>query len=92
MQILFICGIIVELIVEFLKRPVPEKYKNTVVPLISMAVGVIIAFETKQGIFELMGVPFEYEWVDYFFTGLAYSGGSRGLHELMRRINGTAKT
>ena len=86
--ILVICSLIVQFIVERVKQPVPEKYRKAVVPLLSVAVGLVIAFGTEVGIFGVIGIPFEPAWVDYALTGVAYSGGSCAVNELIKKISG----
>lgn len=92
MTVFFVCAIIVEFIVELIKKPIAAQYTGFVVPILSIIVGLVIAFGTKQGIFTLIGVPFAYDWLDYILTGLAYSGGSRSIHELIRKVTSASTT
>ena len=56
--VLIICSIIVQFTVERVKQPIPEKFRAAGVPLLSAAVGFVIAFGTGVGVFGVTGIPF----------------------------------
>lgn len=83
---LVICAIIVQFLVERVKPLIFVQWRKWVVPLISMAAGIAVAYFTQTGLFEVIGLPLSNEYADYIFTGFAYSGGSGAVNELIKMV------
>ena len=89
---MLVCSVIVQFTVERLKQPfahlLPEHRKKTIVPLIALAVGLLIAAGSRLCLFTAMGIPFHYGWLGYALTGVAFSGGSGAFNELIKSVAG----
>lgn len=86
---------LVEVVVEILKPlyvKLEEILDNREVPVeidivISMVIGIVLAFGAKVNIFEVLDIPFAWAPVAYVITGLLLSKGSNFTHDFFERFS-----
>jgi len=87
LTILIILSIIVQFLVDRIKLVIPIKKVGIVelAPIYALVIGMLIAFTTAINMLALLGYK-SFPIVGYILTGLAISGGSVGIHELIAKI------
>ena len=83
---LLICAVIVQFVTERFKFIILEQWKPWAVPLIATVIGVAIAYATQIGLLDVLEIKSCNEHIDYVLTGIAYSGGSAALNELIKSV------
>lgn len=79
-------AIIVERVVEIIKRPLPIESK-LIVP-ISMGVGVLLALTVNADLLVLLGFDAQIPFVGIVSTGLLLSAGANGFNSVLGALNG----
>lgn len=89
MLILVLLGIIVESTVEILKSLYEEKKLN-IDNLMSIVIGLVIAFTTNVNILDIIEVN-NHPIIGLILTGILISRGSNYIHDLIDNINSVGK-
>lgn len=76
-------AIIIEFIVEVIKKAVPEKSLNYFTPALwSILISLIICFTLRLDFFSVFGIAPRWEWPLIALTGILLSAGSVPVHHL----------
>lgn len=80
-------AIIVEYVVGVLKEKLPATATKYVDPnLLSLIIGVLVAFAFTLDVFSAFGFTTEWVWIAYLLTGILIAGGSKLWHELISKL------
>lgn len=84
----FAAGLAIQQLLELLdsiliRRILPEEWKKVVLGLLSLIVGLCLAFFAKLHVLELLGAPYVPPW-DELTTGLIISGGTQGINSILK--------
>lgn len=82
-------GVLVEFVVEIVKSIVEGGKVNKSV-ILSLVVGVAVAFTTQVDTLVLLGIPAYIPHVGVVISGILISRGSNILHTLLERLNGVS--
>ena len=80
-------GVLVEFVVEIIKSVIDNGKVNKNVVL-SLAVGILIAFTTQIDTLELLDIPAYIPYVGVVISGILVSRGSNIVHSLMEKLQG----
>lgn len=92
---IFILAVVVEKLVELFKTLVyalpflPEKFKPMTLELISLGLGILLAYETNINSLTLMGVETLDPLVGVVITGLVIGKGSNFAHDFYHYVSKT---
>lgn len=93
LSLIFILAVVVEKLVDLFKTIVyaipflPDKFKPITLELLSLGVGIILAYETNSNSLTLMGVNTIDPWVGTIITGLVIGKGSNFAHDFFHYVN-----
>lgn len=93
LSLIFILAVVVEKLVDLFKSVVyaipflPEKFKPITLELLSLGVGIILAYETNSNSLTLMGVKTIDPLVGIIITGLVIGKGSNFAHDFFHYVN-----
>lgn len=87
---IIVLSLIIQFIVERVKTPIPEEYREWAVPLVALVLGIILAITCKIGFLLTLNITVEPIIIDYILTGIILSGGSTLVNELIKVLQ-TAK-
>jgi len=82
---LIILGTLCEAVVEWAKDIAPA-IEGTKAKVLSLVVGLVLAFGAGQNLFALIGIEFTYPVVGVILSGMVISRGSNYIHDLIKRI------
>lgn len=91
--LVFLLSMVVEKLVQLFKDLVaaipilPDKFKPLTLELISLAFGILLAFQTKMNAFELLDVHFSSANVGMFITGLVIGKGANFAHDFFQSFS-----
>jgi len=95
----FVIQVVVDLIKGWMQSlPLPENFHKYTAIVVSLAAGVVVAYETDVGLLAALGVSVKDTWVDIIFTGLMLAGGSNIINQIieylrtLRKTNGTGSS
>lgn len=80
-------GVLVEFVVEIIKSVIDNGKVNKNVVL-SLAIGILIAFTTQIDTLELLNIPAYIPYVGVVISGILVSRGSNIVHSLMEKLQG----
>lgn len=87
LTLVVLLAVVVEKIVELFKTLVysipflPDKFRPLTLELISLASGVLLAYETEINALDLVGVPTQHPLFGMIVTGLVIGKGSNFAHD-----------
>lgn len=85
--LVLVLSIIVEAIMEYVKKMVPEVAEKTwLVLLITCAIGIFTAISFGIDLFELMGVESKIPYVGCVLTGILCARGSNYMYDLIGKF------
>lgn len=90
---IFILAVVIEKLVELFKALVyalpflPENFKPITLELISLGLGILLAYETNINALSLMGVETLDPLVGIIITGLVIGKGSNFAHDFFHYVN-----
>lgn len=84
----FAAGLAIQQLLELLdsiliKHVLPEEWKKFVLGLLSLIIGLCLAFFAKLHVLEPLGAPSIWPW-DELTTGLIISGGTQGINSILK--------
>lgn len=89
----FIVQVLVDLIKGWMsKLPLPEDFHKYTAIVVSIAAGIVIAYETDIGLLAALGVGVKHEWVEIIFTGLMLAGGSNIINQIIEYLRTIRKS
>lgn len=80
-------GVLVEFVVEIIKSVIDNGKVNKNVVL-SLVIGILIAFTTQIDTLELLNIPAYIPYVGVVISGILISRGSNIVHSLMEKLQG----
>ena len=86
--IFVVLAMLVEFVVDVIKKIIPIKTLGQVEvpPLISVIIGILVAWLVKADIFVALGFQPQYEVASWVITGVIISAGSKTVHELVSKL------
>lgn len=93
LSLIFTLAVVVEKLVDLFKTVVyatpflPDKFKPITLELLSLGVGIILAYETNSNSLTLMGVKTIDPLVGIIITGLVIGKGSNFAHDFFHYVN-----
>ena len=89
-----ILAMLVEFIVDVLKKVIPIKTLGPVEvpPLLSVVIGIIVAWLVRADIFAALGFVPQHEVASWIITGIIISAGSKTVHELISKLRESRPT
>ena len=85
---LFILSVLAQYSTERLKFLIPDQAKSLAVPLLSLVICLILTFSCKIDLLLLFNIAEVEPLVGQALTGIAISGGSVALNEIIKVLNG----
>ncbi len=81
-----VLAVIVEVLTNGVKSLFPFLKGNSS-RFIAAAIGILLCFYTKIGIFSRLEIGITYEFIDYLITGIIISRGSNAVHDVISVFN-----
>ena len=97
LSLVVILAIVVEKLVELFKRLVyimpflPTKFRPLTIEIFSLALGILLAYESQINALDLLGVPTQDNIVGIIVTGLVIGKGSNFAHDFFHNFNQKGK-
>ncbi|MGI6148846.1 MAG: hypothetical protein GX195_08660 [Firmicutes bacterium] len=77
---------LVEVLTNMVKSLVPNLDKRHIT-LVAGVLGVLVAAITRTGVLHALEIPVQFDYVDYFITGVLISRGANIVHDLAKTLN-----
>lgn len=93
LSLVVLLAVVVEKVVDLFKTIVsaipflPDKFRPLTIELISLATGILLAYETQVNALSLIGIQTKNEVVGVILTGLVIGKGANFAHDFFHRFN-----
>ena len=77
---------LVEVLTNMVKSLVPNLDKRHIT-LVAGVLGVPVAASTRSGVLRALDISVQFDYVDYFITGVLISRGANIVHDLAKTLN-----
>lgn len=81
-----IAAILVQAIVEIVKKPLPETIRGQIAPFLSVLFAELICVFGQVDMLAAAGIYLAPTWISLFLSGLIVSGGSTAVNELIKAL------